>query len=249
MFSLNGMNALVTGASGGIGQAIAVGLAKQGAEVVISGTRANALEETAKIINDACGKVAHIVTCNLKDAAEVDTLFDKSEALVSKIDILVNNAGITRDGLAMRMKDEDWQEVIDVNLTSSFRLCRAAIKAMMRRRYGRIINISSIVGTMGNAGQANYCASKAGLIGMSKALAFEAASRGITVNCIAPGFIETPMTHDLPEAVKNKMLANIPNGVYGKPADIAAACAYLASNASAYVTGQTLHVNGGMLMI
>lgn len=249
MFSLDGMNALVTGASGGIGQAIAVALAKQGAEVVISGTRANALEETAKTINDACGKVAHIVTCNLKDSAEVDTLFDKSETLVSKIDILVNNAGITRDGLAMRMKDEDWQEVIDVNLTSSFRLCRSAIKAMMRRRYGRIINISSIVGTMGNAGQSNYCASKAGLIGMSKSLAFESASRGITVNCISPGFIETPMTHDLPEAVKNKMLANIPNGSYGKPDDIATACAFLASKASSYITGQTLHINGGMLMV
>lgn len=249
MFSLDGMNALVTGASGGIGQSIAVALAKQGAEVVISGTRANALEETAKVINDACGKVAHIITCNLKDSAEVDTLFDKSEALVGKIDILINNAGITRDGLAMRMKDEDWQEVIDINLTSSFRLCRAAIKAMMRRRYGRIINISSIVGTMGNAGQANYCASKAGLIGMSKALAFETASRGITINCISPGFIETPMTHNLPEAVKNKMLTHIPSGAYGKPDDIAAACAYLASKASAYVTGQTLHINGGMLMV
>jgi 3-oxoacyl-[acyl-carrier protein] reductase len=249
MFSLDGMNALVTGASGGIGQEIAVALAKQGAEIVISGTRANALEETAKAIKDACGKVAHIITCNLKDSAEVDTLFDKAESLVSKIDVLVNNAGITRDGLAMRMKDEDWQEVIDVNLTSSFRLCRAAIKAMMRRRYGRIINISSIVGTMGNAGQANYCASKAGLIGMSKALAFEAASRGITVNCISPGFIETPMTHDLPETVKNKMLANIPAGAYGKPSDIAAACAYLASQESSYITGQTIHVNGGMLMV
>lgn len=249
MFSLNGMHALVTGASGGIGQAIAVALAKQGAELVISGTRANALEETAEAITDARGKKAHIITCNLKDSDAVDALFDQAEALTSKIDILINNAGITRDGLAMRMKDEDWQEVIDINLTSSFRLCRAAIKAMMRRRYGRIINISSIVGTMGNAGQANYCASKAGLIGMSKALAAESASRGITINCIAPGFIATPMTHELPEAVKNKMLANIPTGAYGKPEDIASACAYLASKESSYITGQTIHVNGGMLMV
>lgn len=249
MFSLNGMHALVTGASGGIGQAIAVALARQGAELVISGTRANALEETAKLIADASGKKAHIITCNLKDFNAVDSLFDQAEALTGKIDILINNAGITRDGLAMRMKDEDWQEVIDINLTSSFRLCRSAIKAMMRRRYGRIINISSIVGVMGNAGQANYCASKAGLIGMSKALAAESASRGITINCIAPGFIETSMTHELPEAVKNKMLVNIPAGAYGKPEDIASACAYLASQESSYITGQTIHVNGGMLMV
>lgn len=249
MFALTGMNALVTGASGGIGQAIAIALAKQGADLVISGTRAAALEETAKAITEASGKKAHIITCNLKDSNAVDSLFDQAEALTSKIDILVNNAGITRDGLAMRMKDEDWQEVIDINLTSSFRLCRSAIKAMMRRRYGRIINITSIVGIMGNAGQANYCASKAGLIGMSKALAAESASRGITINCIAPGFIATPMTHELPEAVKTKMLANIPTGAYGKPEDIASACAYLASQESAYITGQTIHVNGGMLMV
>ena len=248
MFSLQGFNALVTGASGGIGSAIAISLAKQGATVVLSGTRAEALQETANEIKKI-GGISHTVLCNLSDAQSVEELFPKAEALCEKIDIVVNNAGITRDGLAMRMKDEDWQAVIDVNLTSSFRICRAALKAMMRRRYGRIINISSIVGTMGNAGQANYCASKAGLIGMSKAFAQEAASRGITVNCIAPGFIESPMTHDLPEAVRTKMLGNIPVGAYGKPSDVAATVAFLASAESSYITGQTLHVNGGMIMV
>ncbi len=248
MFSLQGFNALVTGASGGIGSAIAISLAKQGATVVLSGTRAEALQETANEIKKI-GGISHTVLCNLSDPQSVEELFPKAEALCEKIDIVVNNAGITRDGLAMRMKDEDWQAVIDVNLTSSFRICRAALKAMMRRRYGRIINISSIVGTMGNAGQANYCASKAGLIGMSKAFAQESASRGITVNCIAPGFIESPMTHDLPEAVRTKMLGNIPAGAYGKPTDVAATVAFLASAESSYITGQTLHVNGGMIMV
>ena len=248
MFSLQGFNALVTGASGGIGSAIAISLAKQGATIVLSGTRAEALQETANEIKKI-GGISHTVLCNLSDAQSVEELFPKAEALCEKIDIVVNNAGITRDGLAMRMKDEDWQAVIDVNLTSSFRICRAALKAMMRRRYGRIINISSIVGTMGNAGQANYCASKAALIGMSKAFAQEAASRGITVNCIAPGFIESPMTHDLPEAVRTKMLGNIPAGAYGKPSDVAATVAFLASAESSYITGQTLHVNGGMIMV
>ena len=248
MFSLQEFNALVTGASGGIGSAIAISLAKQGATVVLSGTRAEALQETANEIKKI-GGISHTVLCNLSDAQSVEELFPKAEALCEKIDIVVNNAGITKDGLAMRMKDEDWQAVIDVNLTSSFRICRAALKAMMRRRYGRIINISSIVGTMGNAGQANYCASKAGLIGMSKAFAQEAASRGITVNCIAPGFIESPMTHDLPEAVRTKMLGNIPAGAYGKPSDVAATVAFLASAESSYITGQTLHVNGGMIMV
>jgi len=248
MFSLQGFNALVTGASGGIGSAIAISLAKQGATIVLSGTRAEALQETANEIKKI-GGISHTVLCNLSDAQSVEELFPKAEALCEKIDIVVNNAGITRDGLAMRMKDEDWQAVIDVNLTSSFRICRAALKAMMRRRYGRIINISSIVGTMGNAGQANYCASKAGLIGMSKAFAQEAASRGITVNCIAPGFIESPMTNDLPEAVRTKMLGNIPAGAYGKPSDVAATVAFLASAESSYITGQTLHVNGGMIMV
>jgi 3-oxoacyl-[acyl-carrier protein] reductase len=248
MFSLCGFNALVTGASGGIGSAIAISLAKQGATIVLSGTRPDALQETANEIKKI-GGTSHTVLCNLSDAQSVEELFPKSEALCEKIDIVVNNAGITRDGLAMRMKDEDWQAVIDVNLTSSFRICRAALKAMMRRRYGRIINISSIVGTMGNAGQANYCASKAALIGMSKAFAQEAASRGITVNCIAPGFIESPMTNDLPEAVRTKMLGNIPAGAYGKPSDVAATVAFLASAESSYITGQTLHVNGGMIMV
>ena len=248
MFSLKGFNALVTGASGGIGRSIAVTLAKQGATVVISGTRADALQETADEIKNI-GGVSHSLICNLSVVESVEELFTKAEALCEKIDIIVNNAGITRDGLAMRMKDDDWQTVIDVNLTASFRICRAALKAMMRRRYGRIINISSIVGVSGNMGQANYCASKAGLIGMSKALALEGATRGITVNCVAPGFIETPMTNDLPEIVRDKMLANIPAGAYGKPDDIASAVAFLASAESAYITGQTLHVNGGMVMV
>lgn len=249
IFSLEGMHALVTGASGGIGQAIAVVLAKQGANVVITGTRAEALNVTAKLIEENSNKKSEILTCNLKDAASLNELFDKAEAVTGKIDILVNNAGINKDILAMRMKDEEWQEVLDINLTATFKLCRSAIKSMMRRRYGRIINISSIVGIMGNAGQANYCATKAGVIGMSKALAAETASRGITVNCIAPGFIETQMTHNLPEVIKNKMLANIPVGAYGKPDDIAFACSFLAAKESGYINGQTIHVNGGMCMV
>lgn len=249
MFKLNDFNALVTGASGGIGKAIATALAKQGAKVVLSGTRADALKETASEIKQITGHESHIVTCNLSDPVSVEELFPKAESLVEKIDILVNNAGITRDGLAMRMKDEDWQAVLDVNLTASFRLCRAAIKSMMRRRYGRIINISSVVGVAGNPGQANYCASKAGMIGMSKALAHEVASRGITVNCIAPGFIQTSMTHDLPDAIREKMISNIPVGTYGKPEDIAASSLFLASQEANYITGQTLHINGGMLMV
>ena len=244
MFSLKGFNALVTGASGGIGRSIAITLARQGATVVLSGTRPEALQETADEIKKN-GGVSHSLICNLSDVQSVEELFTKAETQCEKIDIVVNNAGITRDGLAMRMKDDDWQAVIDVNLTASFRICRAALKAMMRRRYGRIINISSIVGVMGNMGQANYCASKAGLIGMSKALAQEGAARGITVNCVAPGFIETPMTNDLPEIVRDKMLANIPNGAYGKPEDIATAVAFLASAESSYITGQTIHVDGG----
>lgn len=249
MFILNGFNALITGASGGIGKSIALALAKQGARVVISGTRTEALAETANEIKQVTGSNAEILTCNLSDPKSVEELFPKSESLVEKIDILVNNAGITRDSLAMRMKDEDWQDVLDVNLTASFRLCRAAIKAMIRRRYGRIINISSVVGVAGNPGQANYCAAKAGMIGMSKSLAFEGASRGITVNCIAPGFIQTAMTHDLPDSVRDKIMGNIPVGTYGKPEDIASAAVFLASLEAAYVTGQTIHVNGGMLMV
>lgn len=248
MFSLQGYNALVTGASGGIGSVIATCLAKQGATVVLSGTRQEILQESANAIKKNGGK-AHVLTCDLFNAESVEGLFSEAEALCEKIDIVVNNAGITRDSLAMRMKDEDWQSVIDVNLSSNFRIARAALKAMMRRRYGRIINISSIVGVAGNIGQANYCAAKAGLIGMSKALAQEAASRGITVNCVAPGFIETPMTSALPEAIKEKMISNIPTGTYGKPNDIGAAVAFLASAEASYITGQTIHVNGGMLMV
>ncbi len=248
MFSLKGFNALVTGASGSIGSSIAIGLAQQGATVVLSGTRPEALQETADQIKKN-GGISHTIVCNLSDPQSVEELFSKAESVCEKIDIVVNNAGITRDSLAMRMKDEDWQSVIDINLTSNFRICRAALKAMMRRRYGRIINISSIVGVGGNIGQANYCASKAGLIGLSKALAQESASRGVTVNCVAPGFIETPMTNDLPEVVREKMLGNIPTGLYGKPEDVAAAVTFLASAESKYITGQTLHVNGGMLMV
>jgi 3-oxoacyl-[acyl-carrier protein] reductase len=249
MFSLNGYNSLVTGASGGIGKAIAIALAKQGSTVVLSGTRAEALAETAKEIKQLTGVDSKIVTCNLSDPSSVEELFPKVESVVEKIDILVNNAGITRDCLAMRMKDEDWQDVLNVNLTASFRLCRAAIKSMMRRRYGRIINISSVVGVAGNPGQANYCAAKAGMIGMSKSLAFEVATRGITVNCIAPGFIKTSMTHDLPDSVRDKIMSGIPIGTYGSPDDIASATVFLASSEAGYVTGQTMHINGGMLMV
>jgi len=248
MFSLNGLNALVTGASGGIGGVIATCLAKQGATVVLSGTRQEVLQESANVIKKDGGQ-AHVLTCDLFNPESVEELFPKAEQLCEKIDIVINNAGITRDALAIRMKDEDWQAVIDVNLSSNFRISRAALKAMMRRRYGRIINISSIVGVGGNIGQVNYCAAKAGLIGMSKAFAQEAASRGVTVNCVATGFIETPMTKDLPEAVKQKKLSNIPTGAYGKPDDIGAAVAFLASNEASYITGQTIHVNGGMLMV
>lgn len=249
MFDLKGFNALVTGASGDIGRAIAVDMAKQGASVILSGTRAHVLTTTANEIKQLTGIEAQIISCDLSNKEAVEELFPKAEAMLGKIDILVNNAGITRDGLVMRMKDDEWQAVIDVNLTAGFRLCRAAVKAMMRRRYGRIINISSVVGVSGNPGQANYCAAKSGLIGMSKAIASECASRGITVNCIAPGFIQTAMTHDLPEGVRDKMLGNIPAGVYGKPEDIAVAAVFLASAEASYITGQTIHVNGGMLMV
>jgi len=190
----------------------------------------------------------YVIPCNLGDPESVEALFPKAEELMGRVDILVNNAGITRDGLSIRMKDEDWAQVLDVNLTSAFRLCRAALKSMMKRRTGRIINISSIVGVTGNAGQANYVASKAGLIGLSKSLAQEVASRGITVNCIAPGFITSAMTDALPETVKDKYLNSIPQGRMGSPEEIAAGAVYLASQEAAYVTGQTLHINGGMLM-
>lgn len=245
MFDLTGMTALVTGASGGIGGAIATALHAQGAKVALSGTRLAPLEELAGRL----GERTHVVTANLSDRADVDRLFADAEAALGQVDILVNNAGITRDGLFMRMKDEDWDQVIEVNLTSGFRLSRAAIKGMMKRRFGRIIGITSIVGVTGNPGQGNYAAAKAGMIGMTKALAAEVATRGITANCVAPGFIETAMTDALNDKQKEGTLAAVPMGRLGTSEEIAAACVYLASREAAYVTGQTLHVNGGMAMI
>jgi len=245
MFDLTGKSALVTGASGGIGGAIARGLHAQGATVVLTGTRAAALEELAKSLGDR----THVIVSNLSDPAEADKLMAAAEAAAGKIDILVNNAGITRDMLSMRMKDEDWQAVIDVNLTAAFRLSRAAIRNMIKRRSGRIISITSIVGTTGNPGQANYAAAKAGLVGMSKSLAAEVASRGITVNCVAPGLIETAMTDKLNDQQKERIKGAIPAGRIGQPAEVAGAVVFLASDEAAYLTGQTLHVNGGMAMI
>jgi 3-oxoacyl-[acyl-carrier protein] reductase len=246
MFDLTGMTALVTGASGGIGAAIAKALVAQGAKVALSGTREDALNAVAAEI----GGDTVILPCNLGDAAAVDGLVPRAvEALGGKIDILVNNAGVTRDNLIMRMKDEEWDQVISVNLEAAFRLIRAATKPMMKARFGRVITITSVVGTTGNPGQANYAASKAGLVGMSKALAQELASRNITVNCVAPGFIASAMTDVLPEAQKQSLLTRIPAGKLGEGADIAGAVVYLASREAAYVTGQTLHVNGGMAMI
>lgn len=247
MFNLSGKTALVTGASGGIGSAIAHALAEQGASVCLSGTREAVLEEVRASLP---GTGHQIATCNLSDAASVDALVPAAvEKLGGRLDILVNNAGITRDGLILRMKDEDFQEVIRVNLEAAFRLIRASAKVMMKARHGRIITITSVVGTTGNPGQANYAASKAGLVGMSKALGQELASRGITVNCIAPGFIRSAMTDVLPEAQKDALTTQIPAGKLGEGSDIAAAAVYLASDEAAYVTGQTLHVNGGMAMI
>jgi len=245
MFSLNGKKALVTGASGGIGAAIAKTLHDAGATVAISGTRVAVLEE----VKASIGERVHVLPCNLSSAEDVEKLIPAAEAAMGGLDILVNNAGITKDGLAMRMKDEDWQAVIDVNLTATFRLCRAAMRGMMRQRGGRIINITSIVGVTGNPGQANYVASKAGLIGMTKSIAVELASRGITANCIAPGFIATPMTDVLNDKQKEAILGRIPSGRMGGPGDIAAATLYLASDEAGYVNGQTLHINGGMAMV
>jgi 3-oxoacyl-[acyl-carrier protein] reductase len=245
MFDLTGMTALVTGASGGIGSAIANGLAAQGARLAVSGSNSDKLEAfRAELDGD------HVaLACDLSDGAAVDALVPRAVEALGKIDILINNAGVTRDNLAMRMKDDEWSDVIRVNLEAAFRLARAALKPMMRARFGRIISITSVVGTTGNPGQANYAASKAGLVGMSKALAQEVASRGITVNCIAPGFIRSAMTDALPEAQKQNLLSRIPIGDLGTGEDIAAAAIYLASREAGYVTGQTLHVNGGMAMI
>ncbi|HEX3366167.1 3-oxoacyl-[acyl-carrier-protein] reductase [Phenylobacterium sp.] len=246
MFDLTGKTALVTGATGGIGAAIAAALHAQGAHVVLSGTREAVLQERAAEF----GARVSAVPANLSDPAAVDGLVEAAEAAAgAPLDILVANAGITKDGLLLRMKDEDWSEVLKVNLESYFRLSRAATKGMMRRRHGRIIGITSVVGVTGNPGQANYAASKAGMIGFSKALAAEVATRGITVNCVAPGFIESPMTDALTDAQKAQIMATIPAGRLGVGADVAAACVYLASQEAAYVTGQTLHVNGGMAMI
>jgi 3-oxoacyl-[acyl-carrier protein] reductase len=245
MFDLSGKTALITGASGGIGAAIAKALHAAGATIAISGTRVEKLEELKAQI----GANVHVLPCNLSNAEDVEKLIPAAEAALGGLDILVNNAGITKDGLAMRMKDEDWQSVIDVNLTSNFRLCRAAMRGMMKKRSGRIINITSIVGVTGNPGQANYVASKAGVIGLTKSLAQELATRGVTVNCIAPGFIATPMTDVLNDTQKTAILTRIPAGRMGGPEDIAAAVLYLASNEAGYITGQTLHVNGGMAMI
>lgn len=247
MFDLTGMTALVTGASGGIGSAVAKALAAQGARVALSGTRADALEAVRAEI----GGETVVVPCNLSDAAAVDALVPEAlAALGGRLDILVNNAGVTRDNLALRMKDEEWETVIKVNLEAAFRLARASLKPMMmKQRFGRIISVTSVVGVTGNPGQANYAASKAGLIGMSKALAQEVASRNVTVNCIAPGFITSPMTDALPEAQKEALTGRIPAGRLGEGADIAAGVVYLASREAGYVTGQTLHVNGGMAMI
>ena len=245
MFDLTGMNALVTGATGGLGGAIARCLHRQGAAVAISGTRIEALEALAAEL----GERVQILPCNLADKDQVEALVPAAEKALGQVDILINNAGVTRDGLFMRMKDEDWDTVISVNLTSAFRLSRATLRGMMKRRFGRIISIASIVGVTGNAGQGNYAASKAGMIGMTKSLAAEVASRTVTVNCVAPGFIRSPMTDALNDKQKEAIMAGIPAGRLGEGDDVAAAVVYLASREAAYVTGQTLHVNGGMAMI
>ncbi|MGH7031035.1 MAG: 3-oxoacyl-ACP reductase FabG [Stellaceae bacterium] len=245
MFDLSGRTALVTGASGGIGGGIARALHAQGAEVMLAGTRAAALQALAAEL----GEHAHIGLADLADAPACDGLVRDAEAAMGRIDILVNNAGLTRDALALRMKDEDWQTVIEIDLTAAFRLTRAALRGMVRRRHGRVIGVSSVVAATGNPGQANYAAAKAGMIGMSKAIAAEVAGRGITVNCVAPGLIATAMTDKLTAEQRARLGGAIPAGRFGTPGDVAAAIVYLASAEAAYVTGQTLHVNGGMAML
>jgi len=245
MFDLSGKTALVTGATGGIGGAIARALHRQGATVAVSGTRRDVLDQLAQEL----GERTHVLPCNLADKDDVETLVPRAEEAMQTIDILVNNAGITRDNIFVRLSDEAWDEVIAVNLTAAFRLARTAVRGMMRRRYGRIIGITSVVGVTGNAGQGNYAAAKAGMIGMSKALAREVASRHVTVNCIAPGFIETAMTGALNDKQRESLLAAVPAGRLGTSAEVAAAVVFLASAEAAYVTGQTVHVNGGMAMI
>ena len=245
MFDLTGKKALITGATGGIGAAIAKALHANGATVALSGTRAAVLEDVKASLESR----AHALTCNLSDPDDVEKLIPAAQDAMDGLDILVNNAGITRDNLAMRMKREDWQAVLDVNLTAAFTLTRNCMRTMMKQRWGRVINITSVVGVTGNAGQANYAASKAGMIGMSKSLAQELASRNITVNCIAPGFIETAMTDELTDKQKEAILASVPAGRLGHTDEIAAGAAYLAREEAAYVTGQTLHINGGMAML
>ncbi|WP_342109864.1 3-oxoacyl-[acyl-carrier-protein] reductase [Methylobacterium sp. SI9] len=244
MFDLTGRKALVTGATGGLGQAIARALHAQGAHVALSGTRQANLEALAAEL----GERASPVVADLSDKDSVEGLVPAAEAAIGPLDILVNNAGITRDNLFMRMKDEEWEQVLSVNLTAAFRLSRAAVKGMMRRRFGRIVNIGSVVGSTGNPGQGNYAAAKAGLVGLTKALAAEVASRGITVNCVAPGFISSPMTDALNEKQREGILTRVPAGRLGEGAEVAAACLYLSSAEAGYVTGHTLHVNGGMAM-
>ncbi len=245
MFDLSGRTALITGASGSIGQAIARALHCRGASVALSGTRKEALGSLAAELHDR----VHILPCDLADPKAVEQLVPAAEAAMGSLDILVNNAGLTRDNLSLRMKDEEWDLVLAVNLTAGFRLARAALKGMLRRRFGRVIGITSIVGVVGNPGQSNYAASKAGMIGMSKSLAAEVAPRNVTVNCVAPGLIESPMTAGLDEKQRSALLADVPMGRLGRPEDVAAAVVYLASQEACYVTGQTLHVNGGMVMI
>ena len=244
MFDLTGKNALVTGASGGIGAEIAKSLYQAGASVALSGTRVEPLEALAASLGDR----AHVLPCNLSDAEAVAALPKDAAEAMGSVDILVNNAGITRDNIFMRMSDEEWASVLEVNLTSTMRLCKSVIRGMMKARWGRIINISSVVGATGNPGQANYAASKAGMVGMSKSIAYEVASRGITVNCVAPGFITTAMTDKLNEDQKAAILAQVPAGRMGDASEIAGAVLYLASPEAAYMTGATLHVNGGMAM-
>jgi 3-oxoacyl-[acyl-carrier protein] reductase len=245
MFDLSGRSALVTGASGGIGAAIARVLHAQGANVAVSGTRRDALDALAGEL----GERAHVLPCNLADKAEVEALIPKAEEAMGKLDILVANAGVTRDNLFVALRDEDWDEVIAVNLSATFRLARAAVKTMMRRRFGRIVAITSVVGATGNPGQVNYVASKAGLTGLVKSVAQEYARRNVTANCVAPGFIATAMTEKLNDKQRETILSRVPAGRLGTPEEVAAAVLFLASNEAAYVTGQTLHVNGGMAMI
>ena len=245
MFSLEKKNALVTGASGDIGRSIAIALHDAGAKVIISGTRLEPLEA----LKSELGERAHIILCDLSDKDEVRLMLSKAIETLGSIDILINNAGITKDNLFMRMSDDEWNNVINVNLSSTMQLCRGVLRGMMKSRWGRIVNISSVVGVTGNPGQANYAASKAGVIGMSKSLAYEVASRGITVNCVAPGFISSAMTDKLNDKQKDSIISSIPSKRMGDSKDVAAAVSYLTSNEESYVTGQTLHVNGGLAMI